>query len=48
MTAPGIKMTADELFRLRSDGAIQLLHAVDTITAEPVLPGFECRLGDLF
>jgi Uma2 family endonuclease len=32
----------------RSDGAIQLLHADDTIDAEPVLPGFVCRLGDLF
>jgi Uma2 family endonuclease len=32
----------------RSDGAIQLLHADDTIDAEPVLPGFTCRLGDLF
>jgi Uma2 family endonuclease len=32
----------------RSDGAIQLLHADDTITAEPVLPGFARRLGDLF
>lgn len=32
----------------RSDGEIQLLHADDTITTEPVLPGFACRLGDLF
>jgi Uma2 family endonuclease len=32
----------------RSDDAIQLLHADDTIDAEPVLPGFVCRLGDLF
>jgi Uma2 family endonuclease len=32
----------------RSDGAVALLHADDTITAEPVLPGFACRLGDLF
>jgi Uma2 family endonuclease len=31
-----------------SDGAIHLLHADDTITCEPVLPGFACRLGDLF
>jgi hypothetical protein len=31
-----------------SDGAVQLLHADDTITAGPVLPGFSCRLGDLF
>ena len=32
----------------RSDGPVALLHADDTITAEPVLPGFACRLGDLF
>lgn len=32
----------------RSDGSIQLLNADDTITCEPVLPGFACRLGDLF
>jgi Uma2 family endonuclease len=32
----------------RSGGAIEMLHAEDTITAEPVLPGFACRLGDLF
>jgi Uma2 family endonuclease len=32
----------------RVDGAIQLLHADDTVTAEPVLPGFACRVGDLF
>ena len=32
----------------RSDGGVQLLHADDTITAEPVLPGFACRLGELF
>ena len=31
-----------------ADGAVHLLHADDTITAEPVLPGFSCRLGDLF
>jgi hypothetical protein len=31
----------------RSDGSVQLLHADDTITAEPVLPGFACRFGDL-
>lgn len=30
------------------DGTVRLLHADDTITAEPVLPGFACRLGDLF
>jgi Uma2 family endonuclease len=32
----------------RVGGEIQLLHAEDTITAEPVLPGFACRLADLF
>jgi Uma2 family endonuclease len=32
----------------RSDGTVERLHADDTITAEPVLPGFACRLGDLF
>lgn len=32
----------------RPDGAVQLLHADDTITGEPALPGFACRLGDLF
>jgi Uma2 family endonuclease len=31
-----------------ADGTVQLLHADDTITGEPVLPGFACRLGDLF
>jgi Uma2 family endonuclease len=29
-------------------GAARLLHADDTLTGEPVLPGFGCRLGDLF
>jgi hypothetical protein len=28
-------------------GSVKLLHADATITAEPVLPGFACRLGDL-
>ena len=32
----------------RSDGSVQLLNVNDTITCEPVLPGFACRLGDLF
>jgi Uma2 family endonuclease len=32
----------------RADGTVELLHAEDTITAEPVVPGFACRLGDLF
>jgi hypothetical protein len=31
-----------------ADGMVALLHADDTIAAEPVLPGFACRLGDLF
>lgn len=29
-------------------GAVQLLHAEDTLTGDPVLPGFACRLGDVF
>jgi len=32
----------------RSDGTVRLLHADDVIEADPVLPGFACRLGDLF
>ncbi|MFN8634890.1 MAG: Uma2 family endonuclease [Chloroflexota bacterium] len=32
----------------RAGGAAQLLHAEDILTGEPVLPGFACRLGDLF
>lgn len=32
----------------RTDGTVQLLHADDAIDAEPVLPGFTCRVGDLF
>jgi Uma2 family endonuclease len=32
----------------RAERAVELLHADDTITAEPVLPGFSCRVGDLF
>jgi Uma2 family endonuclease len=32
----------------RTDGTAQLLHPDDTLTGEPVLPGFTCRLGDLF
>ena len=31
-----------------ADGAARLLHADDTLQGEPVLPGFTCRLGDLF
>jgi Uma2 family endonuclease len=30
------------------DGAARLLHAEDILTGEPVLPGFRCRVGDLF
>jgi Uma2 family endonuclease len=32
----------------RADGAVELLHADDRLTGEPVLPGFGCRVGDLF
>jgi Uma2 family endonuclease len=32
----------------RADGTVALLHADDTITGGPVLPGFACRVGDLF
>jgi Uma2 family endonuclease len=32
----------------REDGAARLLHADDSLSGEPVLPGFSCRLGDLF
>jgi Uma2 family endonuclease len=32
----------------RHDGSPDLLHAEDTLTGEPVLPGFACRVGDLF
>jgi Uma2 family endonuclease len=30
------------------DGTARLLHADDTIQGEPVLPGFACRLGEIF
>ena len=30
------------------DGAARVLHAEDTLTGEPVLPGFACRVGELF
>jgi Uma2 family endonuclease len=30
------------------DGAARVLHADDTLTGEPVLPGFACRVGELF
>ena len=32
----------------QADSVVRLLHADDTLHAEPVLPGFTCRLGDLF
>jgi Uma2 family endonuclease len=32
----------------QADGAARLLHADDSLSGEPVLPGFACRLGDLF
>jgi Uma2 family endonuclease len=32
----------------RQGGAISLLHADDSLDAEPVIPGFSCRVGDLF
>jgi Uma2 family endonuclease len=32
----------------QADGTAQLLHADDSLHGEPVLPGFVCRLGDLF
>jgi Uma2 family endonuclease len=32
----------------RADGAACLLHADDDLDGEPVLPGFACRLADLF
>jgi len=30
------------------DGTARLLHEDDTLHGEPVLPGFTCRVGDLF
>lgn len=32
----------------RPGGLVRLLHADDTLDAEPVLPGFTCRVSDLF
>ena len=32
----------------RADGIVALLHEDDTLQGEPVLPGFSCRVGDLF
>jgi hypothetical protein len=32
----------------QANGAARLLHADDSLSGEPVLPGFACRLGDLF
>lgn len=31
-----------------SDGEARLLNAEDALRGEPVLPGFACRVGDLF
>lgn len=32
----------------RQDGTAALLHAEDTLTGDPVLPGFSCTVSDLF
>ena len=32
----------------RSDGDIQMLGPEDTLTGDPVLPGFSCPVKDLF
>lgn len=32
----------------RRDGSVTKLHANDTLTGEDILPGFSCRVGDLF
>jgi Uma2 family endonuclease len=32
----------------QADGSVVLLHADDALHGEPVLPGFSCRVGDLF
>jgi Uma2 family endonuclease len=32
----------------RANGTVQLLHEDDALSGEDVLPGFSCRLGDLF
>ena len=32
----------------RADGVVALLHADDSLHGDPVLPGFACRVGDLF
>jgi Uma2 family endonuclease len=32
----------------QSDGAVQLLHDEDSLSGASVLPGFSCRLADLF
>lgn len=45
MTVTGIMMTADELLRLPGT---DLARDPDTVRGEPVLPGFSCRLADLF
>jgi Uma2 family endonuclease len=32
----------------RQDGSTALIHADDTLTGDPVLAGFACRVGELF
>jgi Uma2 family endonuclease len=32
----------------RTDGVLRRLHADDMLDAEPVLPGFTCRVGEMF
>jgi Uma2 family endonuclease len=32
----------------RQGGSVALLHADDVLTGEPVLPGFECKVNELF
>ena len=32
----------------RRDGTVALLHGDDVLSGDPVLPGFTCRLGEMF
>ena len=32
----------------RIDGSVSKLHVADELTGDDVLPGFRCRVGDLF
>ena len=32
----------------RPDGTVRLLHSEEMLDGEPVLPGFTCRVGDMF